>query len=152
MDLTKLPKFSTNSQVFQQYFSELKTNYTNYVSIYTDGSKDGTSVTSAAIINKHTIARRLPDGTSVFSAELALQHVKHCNIANVIIFSDSLSCLQAIKNCQLKNPLILDILELHDSLATSEILFCWLHQGKYFGRCCSKGCTYCSYFTNVNSI
>ena len=69
MDLTKLPKSSTNSLVFQQHFSELKTNYTNYVSIYTDGSKDGTSVTSAAIINKHTISRRLPDGTSVFSAE-----------------------------------------------------------------------------------
>ena len=48
------------------------------------------------------------------------------NIAKVIIFSDSLSCLQAIKNCQLKNPLILDILELHDSLTTSEIIFCWL--------------------------
>ena len=44
----------------------------------------------------------------------------------VIIFSDSLSCLQAIKSCQLKNPLILDILELHDSLTTSEIIFCWL--------------------------
>ena len=86
MDLTKLPKSSTNSLVFQQHFSELKTN-----TIYTDGSKDGTSVTSAAIINKHTISRRLPDGTSVFSAEakaieLALQHVKHCNIAKVIIF------------------------------------------------------------------
>ena len=131
MDLTKLPKSSTNSLIFQQHFSELKINYTNYVSIYTDGSKDGTSVTSAAIINKHTISRRLPDGTSVFSAEakaieLALQHVKHCNIAKVIIFSDSLSCLQAIKSCQLKNPLILDILELHDSLTTSEIIFCWL--------------------------
>ena len=57
---------------------------------------------------------------------MALQHVKHCNIAKVIIFSDSLSCLQAIKSCQLKNPLILDILELHDSLTTSEIIFCWL--------------------------
>ena len=126
MDLTKLPKSSTNSLDFQQHFSELKTNYTNYVSIYTDGSKDGTSVTSAAIINKNTISRRLPDGTSVFSAEakaieLALQHVKHCNIAKIIIVSDSLSCLQAIKSCQLKNPL--DILELHDSLTTSEIIF-----------------------------
>ena len=69
MDLTKLPKSSTNSLVFQQHFSKLKTNYTNYVSIYTDGSKDGTSVTSAAIINKHTISCRLPDGMSVFSAE-----------------------------------------------------------------------------------
>ena len=33
MDLTKLPKSSTNLLVFQQHFSELKTNYTNYVSI-----------------------------------------------------------------------------------------------------------------------
>ena len=118
MDLTKLLKSYTNTLVFQKHFSELKTNYTNYVSIYTDGSKDGTSVTSAGIINKHTISRRLPDRTSVFWAEtkaieLALQHVKHCNIAKVIIFSDSLSCLQAIKYSQLKNPLILDILELH---------------------------------------
>ena len=109
MDLTKLPESSTNSLVIQQHFSELKTNYTNYVSIYTDGSKNGTSDTSAAIINKHTISRRLPDGTFVFSAEakaieLALQHVKHCNIAKAIIFSDSFSCLQAIKNCQLKTP------------------------------------------------
>ena len=38
MDLTKLPKSSTNSLVFQQHFSELKTIYTNYVSIYTDGT------------------------------------------------------------------------------------------------------------------
>ena len=91
MDLTKLPKSSTNSLVFQQHFSELKTNYTNYVSIYTDVSKDGTRVTSAAIINKPTISRRLPDGTSVFSAEtkaieLALQHVKHSNIAKLLYF------------------------------------------------------------------
>ena len=57
MDLTKLPKSSTNSLVFQQHFSELKTNYTNYVSIYTDGSKYGTSVTSATIINKHNITQ-----------------------------------------------------------------------------------------------
>ncbi len=131
MDLAKLPKSSTNPLVFQQHFSELKSNYPNHISIYTDGSKDGTSVTSAAIINNHTISRRLPDGTSVFSAEakaiqLALQHVKNCNLSNVIVFSDSLSCLQAIKNCQFKNPLILDILELHDSLTTTEIIFCWL--------------------------
>ena len=131
MDLTKLPKSSTNSLVFQQHVFELKTNYTNYISINTDGSKNGTSVTSAAIINKHTISRILPDGMPVFSAEakaieLALQHVKHCNIAKVIIFSDSLSCLQAIKNCQLKNPFILDILELHISLTKSKIIFCWL--------------------------
>ena len=44
--------------------------------------------------------------------------------------------------------LILNILVLHDSLTTSEI-FCWLPghvgiEGKYFGRCCSKDCTYCS--------
>ena len=57
MDLTKLPKSSTNSLFFQQHFSKLKTNYTNYFSIYTDGSKDGTSVTSAAIINKHNITQ-----------------------------------------------------------------------------------------------
>ena len=31
MDFTKLSKSSTNSLVFQQHFSELKTNYTNYV-------------------------------------------------------------------------------------------------------------------------
>ena len=38
MDLTKLPKSSTNSLVFQQHVSELETIYTNYVSIYTDGT------------------------------------------------------------------------------------------------------------------
>ena len=38
----------------------------------------------------------------------------------------SLFCLQAIKNYEVKNPPVLDILELHDSLTTSEIIFCWL--------------------------
>jgi ribonuclease HI len=131
LELTKSPKSSTNPLVFQQHFYELKSSYPNFISIYTDGSKDGSSVTAAAIINKHTISCRLPDGTSIFSAEakailLALQHIKTTNSNQFIIFSDSLSCIQAIKNCQINNPIILDILELHDSINTSEVVFCWL--------------------------
>ena len=42
-------------------------------------------------------------------------------------FSDSLSCLQAI-NSYCDNPIIIEILQLHDYLATSqyEVVFCWL--------------------------
>ncbi len=130
LELTKFSKSNTNSLAFQQHFAELKSNYSDYISIYTDGSKDGTSVTSAAIINQQTVSCRLPDGASVFSAEakaiqLALQHIQNSNSGRYIIFSDSLSCLQAIKSCQSNNPLIIDIIEIHDTL-TFEIVFCWL--------------------------
>jgi len=132
LNLTKFPKSTTNQLVYQQHFAELKTQYPEHVSIYTDGSKDGVSVTAAAIVNNHSLTLRLPDNSSIFSAEskaisIALEAIRGFKHKSYIIFSDSLSCLQAINNYN-NNPFITEILQLHDLLATSqcEVVFCWL--------------------------
>ena len=55
-----------------------------------------------------------------------------CNMLNTVTLQKLLYFLilfpvyKLLKAVKLKNPLILDILELHDSLTTSEIIFCWL--------------------------
>jgi len=49
LELSKFQKSNTNSLAFQQHFAELKAHYFDYTSIYTDGSKDGASVTSASL-------------------------------------------------------------------------------------------------------
>ena len=132
LELTKYPKSTTNQLVYQQHFAELKAQYPEHVSIYTDGSKDGVSVTAAAIVNNKTLTCRLPDNSSIFSAEakaiqIALDAINDSKAGRYILYSDSLSCLQAIKSyCD--NPFITEILQLHDHLATSqyEVVFCWL--------------------------
>jgi ribonuclease HI len=132
LDLTKFTKSTTNQLIYQQYFAELKSSYPDHVTIYTDGSKDGVSVTAAAIVNSQPLTCRLPDDISIFSAEakaiqIALEAIKGLKAGPYILFSDSLSCLQAIQNyCD--NTFIIEILQLHDYLATSqyEVVFCWL--------------------------
>ena len=132
LDLTKFAKSTTNQLIYQQYFAELKSSYPDHVSIYTDGSKDGVSVTAAAIVNSQPLTCRLPDDSSIFSAEakaiqIALEAIRGLKAGPYILFSDSLSCLQAIQNyCD--NTFIIEILQLHDYLATSqyEVVFCWL--------------------------
>ena len=110
LDLTKFAKSTTNQLIYQQYFAELKSSYPDHVSIYTDGSKDGVSVTAAAIVNSQPLTCRLPDDSSIFSAEakaiqIALEAIRGLKAGPYILFSDSLSCLQAITNyCD--NPFI----------------------------------------------
>jgi len=132
LDLAEYPKSTTNQLVYQQHFAELKTQFPEHIGIYTDGSKDGVSVTAAAIVNNQSLTCRLPDNSSIFSAEakailIALEAIQRFKPKPYIIFSDSLSCLQAIKNYN-HNALITEILQLHDFLATSqfEVVFCWL--------------------------
>jgi hypothetical protein len=81
LELTKYPKSTTNQLVYQQHFAELKTQYPENVSIYTDGSKYGVGVTAAAIVNNQAHICRLPDHSSIFSAEakviqIALEAIK----------------------------------------------------------------------------
>jgi len=75
LDLTKYTKTTTNELIYQQYFAELKSSYPDHVNIYTDGSKDGVSVTAAAIVNNKTLTCRLPDDSSIFSAEAKAIHI-----------------------------------------------------------------------------
>ena len=116
-DLRKHKKSETNPLVIQQHFAEIKSLKPDYATVYTDGSKDGERVASAAVFGDRASTRRLPSSSSIFTAEaraiiLGLQFIAASNKSKFIICSDSLSCLLAFENAKIKNPLILKILHI----------------------------------------
>ena len=120
--------------VFQTKFHQLlsDSDFPNYETIFTDGSKDGDTAGSACVIPSETYKCRLPDSASIFSAEikavnLPLDHIEQSRNTDFIIFSDSLSVLQSLHNRHIENPLLLDVLLKHNDLADlNHIIFCWL--------------------------
>ena len=139
-DLRNHKKSDTNPLIIQQHFAEIKSHYPDHSAIYTDGSKDGDKVASAAVFGERVETRRLPSASSVFSAEaqailLALKIIASSDESKFIICSDSLSCLQAIENSKIKNPFILKIIQIYKSLTTlgKEVVFFWIpsHVGIY---------------------
>ena len=125
-------KSQTDPIVFRTKFHELLSDFPNYKTIFTDGSKDGDTAGSACVTLSDTYKCRLPDNASIFSAEikaidLALDHIAQSRSSDFIIFSDSLSVLQSIHNRHITNPLLLDVLLKHNELAElNRIVFCWL--------------------------
>ena len=69
-DLSQQKKSDTDNNTFQTKYLELKDIYSAYQAIYTDGSKDGDNVASAAVSGHKVKKCRLPDKSSVFSAEV----------------------------------------------------------------------------------
>ena len=115
-------KSQTDPLVFRAKFHELLSDFLNYKTIFTDGSKDGDTVRSACVTPSDTYKCRLPDSASIFSAEiraidLAVDHIEQSRNSDFIIFSDSLSVLQSLHNRHIKNPLLLDVLLKHSELA-----------------------------------
>ena len=131
-DLTSQRKSNTDSLIFQSKFNELKSKYPHHSHIYTDGSKDGKVVASAAVLDEQISKSRLPDGASIFSAELraillALDMVERSTNDKFVIFSDSLSSLQALDNLKVDNPTVQRVLSKYNSLSDrNTVLFCWL--------------------------
>ena len=125
-------KSQTDPIVFRTKFHELLSDFSNYETIFTDGSKDGDTAGSACVTPSDTHKCPLPDNVSIFSAEikaidLALDHIKQSRNSDFIIFSDSLSVLQSLHNRHIENPLLLDVLLKHNELAElNRIVFCWL--------------------------
>ena len=79
-----------------------------YSTIYTDGSKDGDRVTSAAVFGQQVYSARLPSASAEANAiPLALKFVASSEKSKFMICSDSLSCLLIIESCKTQNPLIL---------------------------------------------
>ena len=126
-------KASTDPLDFQSCFYDVRFKYPNFSFVYTDGSKDGNKVGSAAVTTGTTYKQRIPDVCSVYTAELqaillALAHI-HCSVARgFVICSDSPSALRAIKNRKIDHPLVLDILTKHHQLIKryKVIIFCWV--------------------------
>ena len=137
-DLTEYSKADTDPIIFQSEFLDLRARYPNHISLYTDGSKKGTSVSSAVICKKYEVSARIPDKASVYTAEinailLALDIITASNRKKFIIFSDSLSVLQALDSGKTDHPFLLkaitQLTELHQN--QYNIVFCWVpsHMG-----------------------
>ena len=73
ISLSAFPKENTSTERYKQLFLELCQKYQNCIKIFTDGSKSGNKVASAAVSGpnfKQVIQKRLREGCSIFTAEL----------------------------------------------------------------------------------
>ena len=63
-------KSETNPDVLNDDFRKLQTRYKDYLQIYSDGSKEDTTVGCANIADNHCNVQRIPDRSSIFTAEI----------------------------------------------------------------------------------
>ena len=125
-------KAITDPMIFKNKFLEIKEKYYTHEEIYTDGSKDGKKVASAAILDGELYQFRLPNNSSVFSAEikaidLALNHIEQDAYWRYIVYTDSLSAMKALEGEKTGNPLVVNLLEKLSRLCErADIVFCWL--------------------------
>ena len=124
-------KSESNQHILNDDFRKLQSRYKIYQQIYTDGSKEDSTVGCAVISDNHINMQRIPGDSSIFTAEakavdLALDFISTCDSNNkFIIFSDSLSVLKAINHTSSKNPQIQKHLEkCHELSAYKEVVLC----------------------------
>ena len=82
----------------------------DYIPVYTDGSRDGNAVACATVFPSNTvISMILPDSASVFTAEVwaiikALEQIKDFISSKYIVFTISLWCLRDLHHMKLEHP------------------------------------------------
>ena len=116
MNLQNTKQSETNPLLIRQHFAEIRSITFEYTAIYTDGSKDGYMVASAAVFGQQVYSLQLTSTSSIFSVEanairLALKFVASCDKSKYMICSDSFSHLLAIESCKAKSPFISNIFE-----------------------------------------
>ena len=107
--------------------------YSDYLAIYTDGSKTSHGVGSAFVCGDTTRTTSLPSSASVFTAELvaiqsALNFIDGSGAPRHVIFSDSLSSLISVAAFNPSNIFVQDILTSLISLHQrgKEVVLCWI--------------------------
>ena len=133
LSLSQYCKSYTLPQQYKEEYNIIKSNFSDFSPIYTDGSKQDDKVASAYVCKAGKSGIRLPDGSSIFTAEAkavvrSLTYVRFSRLKKFIIYSDSLSLLESIQTLDSKNPLvclIYKLLNIIDSLG-KEVVFCWV--------------------------
>jgi len=132
-DLHCSHKEDTPPEIYRSRFYELCSQYDGFCRLYTDGSKIGDQVASAAVARNYTKMAHLPDKASIFRAELcaislAMDFIRHSKDSRYIIFSDSKSSLEALNGFRIELDLVLKIIKDYTSLikAGKVIEFCWI--------------------------
>lgn len=113
-ELCKLRKGSTTKQEYHQKYRSLCHRLTDFIQIYTDGSKTDQHVGSAFVTMNTEQKWNIPLSCSIFTAESfailnAIKYASQQPHNNYAIFTDSSSVLHAIKNRQHKNKYIIEI-------------------------------------------
>ena len=126
-------KSKTNPLELHLKFLEMRDRkYSDYIEIYTDGSKADSYVGCASISKFHRLKQKLHPESSIFTAEiqavnLSLDFISEHTGSKFVVFTDSLSVLQSIKSINLTNPHIRKLLMKLNEISTDKhIVFCWL--------------------------
>ena len=107
LELSILTKGNTNPAIYYEQFYEILLNqYTDYDRIYTDGSKDENSVSSASVPFNPMIPEQsqiISSKATIFTAEanaidMAINDIEKSDNNCFIIITDSLSCIMALKS------------------------------------------------------
>ena len=147
----KIPEISVNLDLLNQVdkiYSPLQTkiltreyidNYSGYLNIFTDGSKQSNKRTASAVYIPYfniQLSKRIQNLCSVYSAELialllALNWIRDVKPSNSAIFTDSLSALGALQNPMdhiNKNAIIKEIVVILIELVNNQIkvIFNWI--------------------------
>lgn len=133
-ELSKHHKELTNNSIYKQLFNELRSNYSHYTEIYTDGSKTENGSGCAVVYPEYTMMYSLPKCYTIFSSELyaikqALLYVEQDKCKqHFIIFTDSMSAIIALNSASSKHTIIQDILTIYNKITDSgkEILIIWI--------------------------
>jgi len=132
-DLHCFHKEDTPPEIYRSRFHELCSHYGGFRRLYTDGSKIGDQVASAAVARNSTKTVRLPDKASIFRAELyaisvAMDFICHSKDTRFIVFSDSKSSLEALSGPRIELDLVLEIIKDYTGIikAGKVIKLCWI--------------------------
>ncbi|XP_042903321.1 uncharacterized protein [Parasteatoda tepidariorum] len=120
--------------IFQQLFISHRHQYSEYVPVFTDGSKSAGYVGCGVIIADDTYSYRIPSICSVFTAEaaailLALRLISTRSTRKYCIYSDSMSVLRQLENFNSDtHPILCFINHLLITLHKNRfhILLCWI--------------------------
>ena len=121
LDLHHFREEDTPPEIYRSRFHELCSYYDGFHRLYTDGSKIGDQVASAAVARNSTKTIRLPDRASIFRAELyaitlAMNFIRHSKDTKFIVFSDSKSSLEALNGVKIELDLVLKIIKDYTNL------------------------------------
>ncbi|XP_073979141.1 uncharacterized protein [Rhodnius prolixus] len=131
--LHRFKRGNTPDYIYRTLFLERTNKYKNYKQVFTDGSKTGSGVGSAFMIDGVAHGYSLNNVASIFTAELfaikkAMEYLLNSKEKKIIICSDSRSSLEAICKLDTDNKLIQSIHTLLYSSVRSHksVIFLWI--------------------------
>jgi len=131
-DLHCFHKDDTSPEIYRSRFHELCFYYNGFHWLYTDGSKIGDQIASAAVARNSTKTVRLSDKASIFTEELyaitlAMDFIHHSKDTKFIVFSDSKSSLEALNGFKIELDLVLKIIKDSSLIKAGKVIkFCWI--------------------------